>query len=140
MESVYIKRAPSSDQGTPGILIAEGFSCRTLELPWKDNIRKLSCIPEGEYNCKVVISPKFGRVYHVQKVPGRSEILLHAGNLAGSIDAGYRAQVQGCILLGRKFGLLDNQQAILYSRPTVTDFMERMKYQPFKLIISSVGE
>jgi len=114
------------------VLIAGGFSCHTLELPWRDNVRKLSCIPAGTYECVMVRSPRFGAVYHVRDVPGRSEILLHAGNLAGMLPR-FRADVQGCILLGERVGRINNQRAVLVSRPAVRRFNTAMRMKPFEL-------
>ena len=64
----------------------------TLELPWKNNKRRVSCIPEGEYKVIKHRSPKFKESFWLQDVEGRSEILIHAGN--------YYTQILGCILVG----------------------------------------
>lgn len=69
--------------------------CYTYELPWKDNKRSVSCIPEGRYICTVYYSPTKRRCFHVRSVPNRSNILIHCGN-------NYR-DTQGCILLGQSF-------------------------------------
>jgi len=68
------------------------FGCDTLELPWKDNARNISCIPTGNYICKKKWTLKFGSVYEVQDVKNRTGIYLHKGN--------YFFNVQGCIMLG----------------------------------------
>lgn len=64
----------------------------TLELPDKNNERRVSCIPEGVYSMKKHRSPKFKNSFWIQDVPGRSEILIHAGN--------YHHQILGCVLVG----------------------------------------
>ncbi len=64
----------------------------TLELPDLGNQQNISCIPEGEYEVHRIYSPKFGKCFHVQDVPGRSEILIHKGN--------YNKDTHGCILIG----------------------------------------
>lgn len=64
----------------------------TLELPDLGNQKNISCIPEGEYEVHRIYSPKFGKCFHVQDVPGRSEILIHKGN--------YNKDTHGCILIG----------------------------------------
>jgi hypothetical protein len=126
-------RQGGDDQGTPGVLWSpSGGTWRSLELPWRDNVRKLSCIPEGRYECVVVNSPRFGRVYHVQGVPGRDAILIHSGNWAGAIPA-WKTHVQGCILLGEKAGTLGGQRAVLVSKPAVRRFNAAMQMQPFLL-------
>lgn len=73
------------------------YECYTLELPWKDNERKVSCIPEGEYKVVPRWSAKFKEHFHILDVPNRTWILFHAGN--------YRTQIEGCILVGS--GLVD---------------------------------
>lgn len=129
---VLILRDPSTDQGTPGVLVSESFGCRTLELPWLDNLSKRSCIPAGVYRCAIVNSPRFGRVYHVQNVPGRSAVLIHPGNWAGQIPQ-WRTHVQGCIVLGERAGTLSGQRAVLVSKPAVRRFMAAMGGRPFDL-------
>jgi len=54
----------------------------TLELPWLDNEREISCIPAGTYKCERLNHPRFGHCWWVKDVPGRSEILFHSGNYA----------------------------------------------------------
>lgn len=130
---VNLCRLRRSDQGTQGMLLFEDFNCHTLELPWRDNQRSISCIPAGEYNCKIRQSPRFGTTYHVKEVPGRSYILIHSGNWAGDIHKGYKSHVNGCILLGKKAGWLAGQRAVLSSRITIRRFMEFMNYEPFTL-------
>jgi len=124
-----------SDQGTEGILLYDSFNCPTLELPWRDNQRSISCIPPGEYNCVTRKSPKFGTTYHVTEVPERSYVLIHSGNWAGDVNKGFKSHVNGCILLGQKTGWLAGQRAVLNSRITIKRFMEYMGYEPFTLKI-----
>lgn len=70
------------------------FDCKTLELPWKDNNRRVSCIPSGKYKAIKHVSPKFGNCLWIKNVPNRSEILIHPAN--------YVQQLLGCIALGNK--------------------------------------
>ena len=135
MTFAQLFRLKKSDQGTLGILLAPDFRCYTLELPWKNNEQNISCIPAGEYPVKIRISPKYGQIYHVQEVPNRSFILIHWGNWAGDVSKGFRSNVNGCILLGEKRGLLYNQLAVLNSRITIRRFMEVMNNEDFTLTI-----
>jgi hypothetical protein len=136
MKSVYLLRFKTSDQGTEGILITtDGFNCKALELPWRENQRSISCIPPGEYLCKIRFSKKFGKTYWVTKVPKRSYILIHSGNYAGDKSKGFKTHVEGCILLGKKHGYLSGQRAILNSRISVRAFMNHMKEENFMLTI-----
>ena len=131
--TVTLCRLSRSDQGTEGILLAGSFNANTLELPWRDNKRQVSCIPPGEYDVEIRNSTKYGRVYWVKKVPERSYILIHSGNYAGDESKGFKTHVMGCILLGQKMGFLGGQRAILNSRITVRRFLDEMDYNKFKL-------
>jgi len=124
-----------SDQGTRGMIFAGSFNCHTIELPWRNNTRSISCIPAGEYKVELRQSPKYGQIYHVKEVPNRSYILIHAGNFAGDTKMGYRTNVNGCILLGQRQGLLWGQWAVLNSKVTVRRFMTHMELQEFTLKI-----
>ena len=69
----------------------------TLELPWRNNQRNISCIPTGEYDVTPRHSARFGNHLHVLDVPNRSFILFHVGN--------WPRNTEGCILPG--LGLVD---------------------------------
>ncbi len=134
--NVYLTRDKSTPQGTTGILSMLGFSAYTIELPWRDNQRSISCIPVGRYPCRRVVSPKFGRTFEVCKVPRRSAILFHSGNFAGDTKMGYRTNSYGCILVGSHIGVLDKQLAVLSSRPAVRRFFEALDgVDDFTLIV-----
>jgi len=133
---VQLFRLKRSDQGTLGLLLAPGFQCYSLELPWRENKQNISCIPNGDYDVVIRISPKYGKTYHVTNVENRSFILIHSGNWAGDTSKGFKTHVNGCILLGKDRGLLAKQLAVLNSRITVNRFMQTMGYNPFKLKIS----
>ena len=135
MKEVYLFRIRRSDQGTEGILVTENFNCKTLELPWRNNQKGISCIPAGTYKVEIRISNKYGRIYWVRKVPNRTYILIHSGNYAGDKNKGFKTHVMGCILLGKKSGYLGGQVAVLNSRIAVRAFMEHMDYEPFELRI-----
>lgn len=139
MRTVTLIRSPDTDAGTQGVLVTEGFSCKTLELPWRDNLRQRSCIPLGTYRCQLVDSPRMGQVYGLSGTEPRSHVLIHSGNFAGDVDKGLKTHVQGCILLGKYYGEIDGQRAILLSRPTVRAFMAHLKGEPFNLVIKGVG-
>ena len=76
----------------------------SLELPWLDNQRRVSCIPKGSYKAKKHNSPKFGSSLWLQDVPNRSEILVHKGN--------YHTDILGCILIGRFLKDINNDGLI----------------------------
>lgn len=132
---VTLTRNETSDEGTFGVLETEGFMCYTGELPWKNNEVGKSCIPLGEYECYPYSSKKYPTAYEVSKVPGRSAILIHQGNLCGDVDKGLQSNVRGCILLGKSIGKLAGQKAVLQSKTALVDFIIHMDNKPFKLVI-----
>lgn len=134
---INLYRITQSDQGTEGILFypEKFFSCYTLELPWRSNEPNYSCIPKGEYEVRIRLSPKYGRIYWVLKVPDRTYILIHSGNYAGDRKLGYKTHTWGCILLGKKKGWMHNQRAILSSRITLNEFMDLLDEDKFSLKI-----
>jgi len=92
MSKLLLFRQSHNGVQTQGVIEANGSTFHSLELPWKDNQRRVSCIPPGVYPLVRHVSPKFGECYWVRNVPGRSEILIHPGN--------YHTQILGCILPG----------------------------------------
>jgi hypothetical protein len=110
MKNVYLFRTSTSDEGTEGMLATDGFFCKTLELPWRENQRSISCIPSGIYTVKIRQSPKYGEIYWVTGVPNRSWILIHSGNWAGDRAKGFKTHVNGCILLGKQHGDLSHMK------------------------------
>ena len=77
--------------GTNGDLYLNGVrQCFTIELPWLNNQRRISCIPEGRYQLQKRYSPKFKWHIEVLEVKGRSGILIHPAN-----DA--LKELKGCI-------------------------------------------
>lgn len=122
----YLMRLMENDSRTLGRMILfdgvnPAWSGVTLELPWKDNQNKKSCIPKGIYSAALVESPKFGKVFQVENVSGRSGILFHAGN--------YPKDTQGCILIGVNFRDLDGdrEQDIESSRAAMKSLMRAGK-------------
>jgi len=68
-------------QGTNGEIQHEGQRvCYSIELPWRDNARKISCIPEGRYALRHRFTEKRKHHLEVTGVPGRSSILIHPAN------------------------------------------------------------
>jgi hypothetical protein len=77
--------------GTNGDLLLDREKvCSTIELPWKNNKPRVSCIPEGEYELRKRWSQRFGEHFILLHVPGRSYILIHPAN-----DA--LKELKGCI-------------------------------------------
>ena len=92
IERVYLKTS------TPGSWYLghdkEFLLCKTLELPWLDNERNKSCIPEGNYI--MVKEEKSAKHlyphFRILDVPNRSGILIHrltyVKHLLGCIGVG----------------------------------------------------
>lgn len=75
-------------EGTNGEL--KLMVCNTIELPWLQNQRSVSCIPEGRYELKKRVTQKRGQHLLVMNVNGRDGILIHPAN-----DA--MKELRGCI-------------------------------------------
>ena len=107
--NLLIIRDTFTESSTIGELFLNGERmCDTLENPYINNERKISCIPEGEYKVRLRTAKESGsRDYlHllVQDVPNRDYILFHRGNSA--------KDTSGCILVG----LGSQQNAVQNSR------------------------
>lgn len=129
---VRIPRVCRRDDGVLGSLIIDNWPvCCTLELPWKDNLPEVSCIPAGVFTGKRVNSPKFGNTFEVTNVPNRSHILFHGANTI--------ADLLGCIGLAEFFHSFSGRTGI--ANPTkgaaMKEFLERTaEVNEFKLIIT----
>jgi hypothetical protein len=67
--------------GTNGsIFNGEQFICSTIELPWKENKSRISCIPEGRYELVKRYSLRFKWHLWVKETPNRFFILIHPFN------------------------------------------------------------
>lgn len=90
MKTITLRRTYLKDRTTGVLSGPDGFIGNTLERPWLDNRRSVSCIPEGTY---VVQRDRVGRFtwFAVQNVPNRSNIEFHLGTLP--------EHSEGCILM-----------------------------------------
>lgn len=78
-------------QGTNGTITYQSEEiCHTIELPDRNNIPRISCIPIGQYKLEKRRYPKHGEQIGIPIVLGREAILIHAAN-----DA--LRELQGCI-------------------------------------------
>ena len=88
--------------------------CDTLENPWLDNQRNISCIPEGVYDVRLRLPRESGtRDYiHllVKDVKDRDYILIHIGNTA--------KDTSGCILVG-----LGTEQDVVHNSTLAMDLL-----------------
>lgn len=116
--NLFIQRLTKNREiPTFGVLLQENqipFAL-TLERPWKDNQRSISCIPTGAYICKRIISPKFGNTFQVIDVPNRDMIEFHKGT--------FEKDTHGCIIIGEQFGSLLNQPVVFASQAGFEEFL-----------------
>jgi hypothetical protein len=99
MPELHLKRTklyPTHTLGELRVLGDHGgqlFRCFSLELPWRDNKPRVSCIPTGRYRIVLEFSPAFGmHLWELKDVPNRSEVKIHVAN--------YTRQLRGCIAPG----------------------------------------
>ena len=110
-------------EGTNGTLMCEGkLVCHTIELPWKRNEKRVSCIPEGRYFIRKRYSQKFKWHLEVVDVKNRSYILFHPANNA-------LQELNGCIapvtkLSGPGLGLM-SRKAFEKLKTFVYDALDR---------------
>lgn len=141
MQRVPLQRIRTGDSGTFGVVAFGGLTFQSGELPERGNDPGLSCIPPGVYMCHVAYSPHFQRdLYHVQDVPGRSDILIHPANYMGDRSKGLKCELLGCIALGSKTVKLDGQEAVVESRYSVQRFMELMNDADFELEVLDIPQ
>ena len=104
------------EDGTFGVIRINGeLVCLSLELPWKNNQRDISCFPEGQYIAKRIKSEKFGETFQLIGVPGRDHIEFHIGN---TVD-----DTHGCTLLGSYLAMFGNRKGIARSKRAFEHFM-----------------
>lgn len=95
--NLLILRDTFTDKSTIGELFLNSeFMCDTLENPYINNERNISCIPEGEYKVRIRVARESATRDYVhlliQDVPNRDYILFHRGNSA--------KDTSGCVLVG----------------------------------------
>jgi Family of unknown function (DUF5675) len=142
MRHATLIRSPSTDHGTFGILkLDDGSAFFTAELPWRDNQHDISCIPAGTYTFKKVNSPKHGECYMGVDIPDRNAVEIHVANYAGDVTKGFRSDLEGCIALGKSFGLLraegyDKHQIVVqYSSVAIMEFIANTKLEDLQITI-----
>jgi len=112
---LLIIRDMFTDESTIGELFLNGERfCDTLELPYRDNLRNISCIPAGQYKVRMRYPRESASRNYlhllVKDVPNRDFILFHRGNSA--------KDTQGCILVGQ-----GSQQNIVHNSTLAMDLL-----------------
>jgi len=113
--NLLLIRDTFTDKSTIGELFLNGVRiCDTLEKPWLDNARNISCIPEGKYDVRLrTARESASRDYlHllIKAVPDRTYILFHKGN--------YPKDTRGCVLVG-----MSSEQDVVYNSKLAMDLL-----------------
>ena len=95
--NLLIIREEFTEESTIGNLYLDGeWLCDTLELPYIDNQKSISCIPAGQYKVRLRLARESATRNYlhllVEDVKDRTYILFHRGNAA--------KDTRGCILVG----------------------------------------
>ena len=95
--NLLIIREEFTEESTIGNLYLDGeWLCDTLELPYIDNQKSISCIPSGQYKVRLRLARESATRNYlhllVEDVKDRTYILFHRGNAA--------KDTRGCILVG----------------------------------------
>lgn len=124
------------EHGTYSTLEFKGDEiCKVVERPDENNKPSISCVPEGVYKIVPHESPRFGYCYAlVAKTLGvgiyeglRTHILIHKGNTP--------SDVQGCLVVGDKFGMVNGEWAVVNSTKTFAALMTEFNGEEHTLII-----
>lgn len=114
---VRLIRYYKGEDCTMGVLLVDGLMLHTMENPWKDNERNVSCIPCGTYEVRPFSGAKYHEVWQLLDVENRDYILIHAGNTTHD--------TQGCILPGKSTGSfsVDGEicKAVLHSKAALKE-------------------
>lgn len=125
LERVYLPTETLGSLYRNGVML-----CKTMELPWRDNQRSVSCIPEGVYRT-IKQPPKADRPYPYFRLPdvtGRSGILIH--------KISYVSGLKGCIGVGKEFSDInkDGVPDIIRSGEALQELVDTLPNE-FELLI-----
>lgn len=101
----------------------------SIELPWKNNERNISCIPKGKYKVITTMSTRFKvNMWLLLDVPKRDGVRIHPAN--------YARQLNGCIALGLDKADLDKDgKADITSSKTAIEIAQKNLGEEFILNI-----
>lgn len=135
MEARLIRFVKTQTHITKGIWLFDGKPvCCTLELPWRDNRKRVSCIPPGNYRCERcklkryrITGTQILNAWEIMDVPDRTGILIHTGN--------WESDTEGCIIIGTMF----NGESITQSKVAHKRWLECVKaVDEFQLTVEYV--
>lgn len=125
-------RTENSDTHTLGILreyVSDVEICRTIERPWLDNMKEISCIPADRTYTVVPDDTGKHQGFKILDVEGRTNIEIHSANWA--------VQLNGCIAVGDAVKDSADGRMVTNSKKTL-DMLKSRYPEGFELFIRSV--
>jgi hypothetical protein len=123
-----IERFAYTPMGVFGRCYIAGQELFTVERPWLNNARSISCIPEGVYTCVPRFYNKGGyESIEITNVPNRSNVLIHKGNTMHDLA--------GCIAVTAKLGSVHGIWGGINSKAAFAILMEHYGDRQFVLEI-----
>jgi hypothetical protein len=125
-----IERLPSTTMGVFGYATFGDREFVSVERPWLNNQRSISCIPLGAYNLVhhnsakhpntfALVNEVLGVYHHDHPLAKRTEILIHVANNMFDLE--------GCIGLGTEFGCLQGKWSVRHSVTAVQAALARIE-------------
>lgn len=137
--NIYLERFGSiPGQGTFGELVADDFTCKTVEREWLGNRRNVSCIPAGDYQLiphhrpsgelvYAVVNESLGVYRYPHEDAKRDLILIHTGNIM--------TDLAGCIAPGAEHAGIFGKFGVNRSRDTMTELKKHLAMETHTLHI-----
>lgn len=139
MSELKLERFSVSATETEGVLTFGGLIFATIERPWLNNIKGVSCVPLGVYQIRLFNHAKWGDVLWLESRENnvywkptspthRSEILVHPAN--------YVSDLRGCIAIGERRGFSTNPKTrrmeplVVNSRESLRILVHAMSEKP----------
>jgi len=147
--NVLLLRGPSTSAGTFGHIIAGDTVLRSGELPWRDNLPSISCLPPGVYPCTWarMESHNTDRYLLSEPFPSRSGIFIHSAVWCGDRAAGMRCDLLGCIAPALEVGPIwetgafTDQPGLISSRRALDQLHAAVHAPaPFTLVIIAASD
>lgn len=134
MRKLFLERFSDDGRQTLGRLFVrdvngnDSFTGTSVELTWKNNERKVSCIPVGSYQIKKAFSEHYGEHIDVLNVYGRSGIKIHVAN--------FSRQLLGCIAPGVLHTDIDGDglRDVTSSRFALDEILNRIPSESYLII------
>ncbi len=105
ISTVYVRRQQQHGKTTLGKLTINGITKSWFVLepggPDSETAGSDQRIKAGTYQILPYSSKKYSGVYELQKIPGRSKILIHAGN--------YHENTESCLMPGKNWGVSEEK-------------------------------